>query len=126
MRDISDYLKSLGNISSNRNGMLKSSMVKALAPYDTFHKAKYQEMLSILDQNAENLRCVYCNAEAAEWNHLEPILQNKIPTGLAIRSAIAYLRVPVAIGQNLRKSWDAFLRERTGENDDTRKASILR
>lgn len=50
--------------------MRNPSMAKSLAPYDTFDKAKYQEMLSIFDQNAKNLRCVYCNGGAAEWNHL--------------------------------------------------------
>jgi 5-methylcytosine-specific restriction endonuclease McrA len=126
MRDINEYLKPWGSLRSNRSGMLNSSMAKALAPFDRADKAKYRTALELLDQNASNLRCVYCNDEAAEWDHLVPIMRGGVPTGHGHTFGNLVPACASCNREKLVSEWDAFLKRKAGPNYATRKDTITR
>ena len=124
MRSIKKYLKPWGSVRSNRSGMLNTSMAKALAPYDEFDEDKYEQLLRILDQNPASLRCVYCNDEAEEWDHLVSIMRNRVPTGHGHTYGNLVPACAACNGQKLASDWDAFLRRRAGPNYALRKAKL--
>lgn len=126
MRSINKYLKPWGSVRSNRSGMLNTSMARALAPYDDASDEKYQKMLELLNQTPTRLHCVYCNADAAEWDHLISIMRKKIPTGYGHQFGNL---VPSCSACNKQKSatdWDVFLKMKAGANYEDRRAVIER
>ena len=126
MRDINEYLRPWGSVRSNRSGMLNSSMARALAPYDEASDEKYQKTLELLNQNSTRLHCVYCNAEAAEWDHLISVMQDTLPTGHGHTFGNLVPACSPCNKQKLTNNWEAFLKVKAGANYEDRWAVIER
>jgi len=66
---IKKYLKP--NTIQGRKSTFSNAFASALAPYDTYSEAAVAEAIGDLDQDpAKDLYCVYCEKEAATWDHV--------------------------------------------------------
>ena len=66
----------LGRSSSITNAFV-NGIIPCIEPTDEeVHKA-----LEILEQNENDLRCSYCGDVSTEWDHLNPLIDKKKPTG---------------------------------------------
>ena len=115
MRKINDYLKTWGSIRTNRSGMVRSAMARALAPYDEHDATKYNLMIKLLEQSDDDLRCVYCDEKASEWDHLEPVLKNKKPTGYGHTFGNLVPSCGACNKAKGAKDWKVILRKKAGE-----------
>ena len=64
--------------------------------------------------------------DAAEWDHLEPIMRATIPTGYGHTFGNLVPACARCNRSKLAKPWDAFLQKKAGENYEKRKVLILR
>ena len=64
-----------------RSSSITNSFVNGIIPVIEPTDTKIKEALKILEQNEDNVRCVYCGDKKTEWDHLYPLIINKEHTG---------------------------------------------
>ncbi len=66
----------LGRSSSITNAFV-NGIIPCIEPTDD----EVRKALEILEQDENNLRCSYCGDASTEWDHLNPLIDKKKPTG---------------------------------------------
>lgn len=66
---------------SGRSSTITNSFVQAILPQREPSEGEVSEALQILGIDPENLCCSYCGDTATEWDHLRPLVEDKLPTG---------------------------------------------
>lgn len=66
---------------TTRTSSITNSFVQAIIPDITPSTTEIDEVLNILDMTRDTKSCVYCGAQATDWDHLRPLVRNKKPTG---------------------------------------------
>lgn len=101
------------------------SIQAALALPEVYDPKRHAEALAVLGQNVEgDLRCVYCEAAAATWDHLENNVRGGRFSGFGHR---IYNLVPACRTCNEKKGnkpWQIFLDQRNAA-DKAARASAL-
>ena len=69
-------VKIMGRTSSIRN-----SFVNGIVPCVMPSEDEVREALSVLGMTEETLCCAYCGDTCTEWDHLNPLVRGKLPTG---------------------------------------------
>jgi 5-methylcytosine-specific restriction endonuclease McrA len=69
-------MKIMGRSSSITNAFI-NSIIPVIQPTES----QVKEALSILDMDNKSFQCSYCGSQASEWDHLRPLVVNKLPTG---------------------------------------------
>lgn len=69
-------MKITGRSSSITNSFI-NSIIPIIVPTDN----QVQKALEILEMGYADFQCAYCGAAASEWDHLRPLVINKLPTG---------------------------------------------
>lgn len=64
-----------------RSSSITNSFVNGIIPVIKPTEKEIEEALKILEQNEDNVRCVYCGDKKTEWDHLYPLIINKEHTG---------------------------------------------
>lgn len=64
-----------------RSSSITNSFVNGIIPVIEPSEEEIKEALTILEQNVEDVRCVYCGDKKTEWDHLHPLIINKKHTG---------------------------------------------
>jgi hypothetical protein len=95
--------------------------------YDEYDEARHAEALAVLEQSgASDLRCVYCGAEAATWDHLENNVKDGRFSGFGHR---IYNLVPACRSCNEKKGskpWRLYLDETNPLDKSARAAALAR
>jgi hypothetical protein len=103
------------------------SMQAALAVPEVYDAKRHADALALLGQNVEDdLRCVYCEAQAATWDHLENNVKAGRFSGFGHR---IYNLVPACRTCNEKKGskpWQAFLEERNAADKAARAVALKR
>ena len=66
---------------TGRISTITNSFVQAIIPVDPPSDADVRKVLKLLGMTPENIRCAYCGDSATEWDHINPLVANKQPTG---------------------------------------------
>lgn len=66
---------------TGRTSTITNSFVSSIIPYFPPSEIEKKESLDILGLSYEDPRCAYCGEKATEWDHLNPLVKNKKPTG---------------------------------------------
>ena len=66
---------------TGRISTITYSFVQAIIPVDPPSDADVRKVLKLLGMTPENIRCAYCGDSATEWDHINPLVANKQPTG---------------------------------------------
>ena len=66
---------------TGRSSSITNSFVQSLIPEIQPTHAEVGEALSILEIDAEDPTCAYCGDATTEWDHLRPLVRDKMPTG---------------------------------------------
>jgi len=66
---------------TGRTSSITNAFVTAIIPTVPPSEQEIRKSLEILGLSADDLRCAYCYDAATEWDHLRPIVNNKMPTG---------------------------------------------
>ena len=64
-----------------RSSSITNSFVNGIIPVIEPTEDEIQDALTILEQNEDDVRCVYCGDKKTEWDHLYPLIVNKKHTG---------------------------------------------
>ena len=64
-----------------RSSSITNSFINGIIPIIKPTLNDIEMALSILEQNHENILCVYCGDSMSEWDHLNPLVRNKESTG---------------------------------------------
>ena len=86
---------------SGRTSTITNSFVNGIIPVIEPRDDEILSVLTVLEMDPEDVRCSYCGDPHTEWDHFEPIVSNKRPTGFV--SEIANL-VPACGKCNQSKS----------------------
>lgn len=64
-----------------RSSSITNSFVNGIVPCIEPTDAEIDAALEVLGMNRETIRCAYCGDRHTEWDHLNPLVVNKAPTG---------------------------------------------
>lgn len=64
-----------------RSSGITNSFVNGIIPCIEPTEQEIDEALGVLGMNRESICCVYCGSGHTEWDHLNPLIINKMPTG---------------------------------------------
>jgi hypothetical protein len=66
---------------TGRSSSITNVFVNAILPTIMPTESEVREALDILGMTRENFQCAYCGDTASEWDHLNPLVVDKKPTG---------------------------------------------
>lgn len=66
---------------TGRSSSITNSFINSIIPVIEPTNEEVKEALSILGMSFETYACSYCGSTASEWDHLRPLVLNKMPTG---------------------------------------------
>lgn len=66
---------------SGRSSTITNSFVNSIIPVIQPSNEDITEALNLLGMNYETIECSYCGDGYSEWDHLRPLVKNKMPTG---------------------------------------------
>ena len=66
---------------TGRTSTITNSFVNAIIPVVEPTDDEILSVLRVLNIDAADVRCAYCGDPSTEWDHLEPIVSEKRPTG---------------------------------------------
>jgi len=110
---------------TGRTSTITNSFVNGIIPVITPSETEIIEVLEVLEISVDDVRCAYCGDRATEWDHFEPIVANKRPTGFI--SEISNL-VPACGKCNQSKSgrpWREWILGPAAQSPKTRKVPGL-
>ena len=64
-----------------RSSSITNSFFNGIVPVVYPTEKEIQEALHVLEQNENDVRCVYCGEKKTEWDHLHPLIVDKNHTG---------------------------------------------
>jgi hypothetical protein len=123
-------LPTINNI-KGRSSSIRASFIKAILPEIISDEIKERdaiinESLHILYQTKEGELCSYCGTnKATEWDHFQPIVRNKLPTGYITD---LYNLIPSCSKCNQSKGsrhWKEWLDGKAKESPASRKVDLL-
>ncbi len=80
-----DYLASFkmpkGMNISERSSTITNAFVNAIIPTKFPTSLEVEKALKILEIDPEDICCAYCGTSSSEWDHLNPLVKDKMPTG---------------------------------------------
>ena len=66
---------------AGRTSTLTNSFVNGIIPVVEPSDGEVEDALRVLGMSPDDVRCAYCGNPATEWDHLNPIVSGKRPTG---------------------------------------------
>jgi hypothetical protein len=66
---------------THRVSSVTNGFVQAIIPQTVPSRTEHAPVLAILKIDPDDLTCAYCGAAASEWDHLNPYVQAKRPSG---------------------------------------------
>ena len=66
---------------TGRSSSITNSFVNSIIPVIVPTEHQIRLALQILNIDAEDMTCAYCGHRSTEWDHLNPLVLNKQPTG---------------------------------------------
>lgn len=66
---------------TSRTSTITNAFANAIIPVIFPTEEEVAEALSILELDADDLRCAFCGDPSTEWDHLRPLIMNRRPTG---------------------------------------------
>ena len=66
---------------AGRSSSISNSFANGIIPCIEPSKEEIHNALSVLGMKEDDVRCAYCGEPFSEWDHLNPLIINKEPTG---------------------------------------------
>ncbi len=66
---------------TGRSSSITNSFINSIIPTIQPTNEQIKEALTLLDMDHNTFQCAYCGLSASEWDHLRPLVLNKLPTG---------------------------------------------
>ena len=66
---------------TGRSSSITNAFINAIIPIVSPTSEQICEALEVLELDALDVRCVYCGDPSTEWDHLNPLVKDKKPTG---------------------------------------------
>ena len=66
---------------TGRSSSITNAFINSIIPVVLPTNEQIKEALHILGMNYNKFECCYCGSTASEWDHLRPLVINKMPTG---------------------------------------------
>ena len=66
---------------TGRSSSITNAFINSIIPVILPTNEQVREALEILEMDYDSFHCSYCGATASEWDHLRPLVIDKMPTG---------------------------------------------
>lgn len=66
---------------TNRISLVTNGFVQAIIPINIPSQAETEQALAVLGMTHKNISCVYCGTAVSDWDHLQPLVRGKKPSG---------------------------------------------
>ena len=66
---------------TGRSSSITNAFINSIIPVVIPSAEEVKKALTILGMTPETFQCAYCGNKATEWDHLRPLVKNKMPTG---------------------------------------------
>ena len=66
---------------TGRSSTITNAFINSIIPVVFPTEEKVKEALSVLGMDKDSFCCSYCGTVASEWDHLRPLVLDKMPTG---------------------------------------------
>lgn len=66
---------------TGRTSSITNSFVNSIIPVTEPSEEQIERALQILEIRPDDMTCAYCGDRSTEWDHLNPLVSNKQPTG---------------------------------------------
>jgi len=66
---------------TGRTSTMTHAFITSIIPQVEPTEEQISESLRILEIDPENTRCAYCGDPSTQWDHLRPLVKDKLPTG---------------------------------------------
>lgn len=66
---------------TGRSSSITNAFINSIIPTVLPTNEQVKEALEILGMDHDKFECSYCGSTASEWDHLRPLVINKLPTG---------------------------------------------
>jgi hypothetical protein len=110
---------------TGRSSSITNSFVNSIIPVIPPTNEQVKRALEALGMTPDDFSCAYCGNTATEWDHLKPLVMNKMPTGYI--SEIHNL-VPSCGKCNQSKGnkpWEAWMRSTAAQSPFSRKIADI-
>jgi hypothetical protein len=105
---------------SGRTSSITNAFINGIMP---FHKPTKEELLqaiAALEMQVDDVRCSYCRDEATEWDHLNPLIDEKAGTGYFTEIANLVPACGKCNQSKGNKPWKAWIRSSADKSPTTR------
>ena len=110
---------------TSRSSSITNAFIQAIIPVRTWTEAEMDGALAIFGQERPRLFCVYCGDKASDWDHLRPLVRNKMPTGY-IHELRNYVPSCNTCNQSKGGSdWEVWFRSETANSPTRRRVTEL-
>ena len=97
-------------IAAKRGTTIRHAFSSAVASVDVYDESRVREALTLLgEKNLDVLTCVYCDAPATTWDHLEALVRDKQPSGAGHTLGNLVPACRTCNSQLGNKPWEAWL-----------------
>lgn len=66
---------------TGRSSSITNAFINSIIPVIKPTNSQVKTALEILRMSHDKFECAYCGAQATEWDHLRPLVKDKMPTG---------------------------------------------
>jgi hypothetical protein len=66
---------------TGRSSSITNSFINSIIPVVEPTNEQVKNALNILEMDYDSFQCSYCGEVATEWDHLRPLVMNRMPTG---------------------------------------------
>lgn len=66
---------------TGRSSTITNAFINSIIPVIVPTESQVKHALTILNMSHDNYQCSYCGDTSTEWDHLRPLVKNKMPTG---------------------------------------------
>lgn len=66
---------------TGRSSSITNAFINSIIPVVVPSAEEVKQAFEILGMTPETFECAYCGGIASEWDHLRPLVKNKMPTG---------------------------------------------
>ena len=66
---------------TGRSSSITNAFINSIIPIVVPSEKQVKKALSVLGMEKQSFQCSYCGSTASEWDHLRPLVINKMPTG---------------------------------------------
>lgn len=110
---------------TGRSSSITNAFINSIIPVIPPTSGEVEEALRVLGMDHENYCCAYCGDTASEWDHLQPLVKDRRPTGYVSELHNLIPSCGKCNQSKGNKDWESWMRSSARLSPATRKVHDL-